>query len=208
MISPCPVHRQLRAKLEAQVSSVFAEEKDMAVQTTKIEITATLKSVSKFGTAKYIFKVEDRSNGGLYHFLLTKEKALKLANADSEFPSGVNLRLSGRISRNVQNTLNFVKVHAVDGHDVQAWAERNSSPTVNPEVVAKAQTRINEAEEEAMRRRAPPDPPPAFKSPGEAFEKAMYLLVRQVRLKDSKLTMTEIYVIRDALNMLKERAGL
>jgi len=187
---------------------VFAEEHDMAAPTTKIEITATLKTVSKWSPEKYLFKVEDRSNGGLYHFLLTKEKALKLANADSEFPLGTNLRLSGRISRKVQNTLNFVKVHAVDGHDVQAWAERSSSPTVDPKVVAKAQKRINEAEEEAMRRRAPPDPPPVFKSPEEAFEKAMYLLVRQVRLKDPKLTKSEIYVIRDALNMLKEHAGL
>lgn len=191
----------------------------MAALTTKIDITARLRSVSTRSDGKFRFTIEDRSGTGrLYFFLLTKEKALKLANAKAEFPLGANLRLSGRISKNGSAgvragsggcNLKFVRVRAVDGHDVQAWAERNGSPEVGAFVLSEAQKKIGEVQEEAlMRRRAPPDPPPAFKSPKEAYEKAMYLLRRQAKLKDPKLSKTEIWVIRDALNMLKEHAGL
>jgi hypothetical protein len=177
-------------------------------------MTASLKGVQKLSDGKFRFTVIDRSDTTktAYRFLLTKEKALKIANQDSEFPSGINLRLRGRWGGGVGNRdLTFVKILSVDGHDVQSWAERHKSPTVASDVLTNAQKAIKEAEkaeEEAMRRRAPPDPPPTFKTPEEAYEKAMYLLRRQVRLKDPKLSKSDIWTIRDALNMLKEKAGL
>ena len=188
----------------------MADESYMA--TTKLEITGALKGVVKMPDGKFCFRVEDRSSaipGRYYRFLLSKEKALKLANQDSEFPSGVNLCLRGRVSNEDTNgNLTFVKILSVDGHDVQSWAEKHQSPTVAPDVLTKAQRSIDEAEEENMRRRAPPDPAPLFKSPEEAYERAMYLLRRQVRLKNPKLSKSDIWAIRDALNMLKEAAGL
>jgi hypothetical protein len=81
---------------------------------------------------------------------------------------------------------------------------------VAPEVLEKARKTVeaSKAEEEAMKRRAPPEPPPRFGSPLEAYETAMQRLRRQVRLKDPKLSKSDIWTIRDALNMLKEAAGL
>ena len=204
-------------KLEAQVWEGIADESHMAKQSQKVEITASLKSVHKRSDGKYLFRVVSRAGvagsgykpgATPYHFLLTKEKALKIANQDSEFPTGINLRLRVRVSPVNPDVLTFVKIIAVDGHDVQSWAEKNQSPTVAPDVLTKAQRSIDEAEEENMRRRAPPDPAPLFKTPKEAFERAMYLLRRQVRLKNPKLSKSDIWAIRDALNMLKEKAGL
>ncbi len=155
-------------KLEAQVWSWLAEEEHMAALTKLISITATLKSVWKRPDEKFRFSVLDLSSnntGALYVFLLSKEKALKLANANSEFPNGAALRLSGRISRSDKRCLNFVKIHAVDGHDMQAWAERSGSPGVDSDVLTEAQKKISEAEEEAMRNRAPPEPPRPSRRP-------------------------------------------
>ncbi len=181
-------------------------------------ITATLKSVRKQSDGKYIFRVTPTGlGGGSYRFLLSKEKAMKIVNQDAAFPLGVELRLRGTTKDGTtkdygrvppEKGLKFVKILAVDGHDVQSWAEKNQSPTVAPDVLAKAQGAINEAEEEKMRRRAPPEPPPRFATPLEAFETAMQRLRRQVRLKEPKLSKTDIWTIRDALNMLKEAAGL
>ena len=181
----------------------------MASKTNKIEMTASLKTVWKRKDGKFRFSVIDRTDTSqkVYHFLLTETKALKLANQNYAFPIGVNLRLSGRREAQSDN-LTFVKIISVDGYDVQSWAEKLQSPTVAPDVLTKAQKAIEEAEEENMRRRAPPEPPPPFKTPLEAYEKAMQRLRRQVRLKDPKLSKSDIWTIRDALNMLKETAGL
>ena len=178
----------------------------------QIEITATLKSVRKQSDGKYGFRVSAPNSGGSFRFLLSKEKALKIANQDVAFPLGVNLCLRGRTNDKHPDAfvkgLKFVKILSVDGHDVQSWAEKNQSPTVAPDVLTKAQRSIDEAEEEAMKRRAPPEPPPTFKTPLEAYEKAMQRLRRQVRLKNPKMSLSDIWTIRDALNMLKETAGL
>jgi hypothetical protein len=175
----------------------------------KIEITAVLNGVTKMPDGKFCFRVADRANADVYRFLLSKKKALKLANGDYEFPTGHNLRLRGRKNpSSTLSTLTFVKIIAVDGHDVQSWAESHKSPTVAPDVLTRAKISIDAAEAEAMRRRAPPEPAPLFKTPAEAYEKAMYLLRRQVRLKDPKLSKSDIWAIRDALNMLKKSAGL
>jgi hypothetical protein len=137
---------------------------------------------------------------------------MKIANQDAKFPLGVNLRLKGRTNDKHTDAfvkgLKWVKIISVDGHDVQSWAEKNQSPTVAPDVLEKAQRAVEEVNDELMRRRAPPEPPPTFKSPLEAYEKAMQRLLRQVRLKDPKLSKSDIWTIRDALNMLKETAGL
>jgi hypothetical protein len=167
---------------------------------------------------RYCFKTLGRA-GGKYRFILTAEKALKVANQDSEFPSGVDLHITGRHNEaskvetdggRALTTLTYVKIHSVDGHDIQSWAERRQSPTVAPDVLKRARKRVeaSKAEEEAMKRRAPPEPPPRFKSAKDAYEEGMQCLRRQVRLKDPKLSKSEIWLIRDALNMLKEAAGL
>ncbi len=190
----------------------------MVQQEQKIRISAILKSVREQSNGKFSFRVSLPASarplyGPSYRFLLSREKALKIANQEGKWPLGVNLRLSGRTIAGQDAAvqvkgLTFVKILSVDGHDVQSWAERNQSPTVAPEVLKKAQKSIDKAEEEAMRGRAPPDPDPPFKTPKEAYERAMYLLRRQVRLKDPKLSKSDIWAIRDALNMLKETAGL
>jgi hypothetical protein len=185
---------------------------------TKVDFIARLESVTEMIDGKFCFKVKGRA-GGMYRFLLSAEKALKVANKDSEFPSGVDLHITGRATDNVPSVieggrartpLNYVKIHSVDGHELQAWAERNQSPTVVPDVLRRARKTIADAraEEEAMKRRAPPDPPPRFKSAKAAYEEGMQCLRRQAKLKDPKLSKSEIWIIRDALNMLKEAAGL
>ena len=109
-----------------------------------------------------------------------------------------------------EHRLKLAKILSVDGHMVQSWAERTGSATVPSNVLKNARVAIeaSKAEEAAMKRRAPPEPPPRFKSPLEAYEKAMNRLLRQVRLKDPKLSKQDIWIIRDALNLLKETAGL
>ena len=61
----------------------------------KIDFTARLDSVTKMPDGRYCFKTLGRA-GGKYRFILTAEKALKVANQDSEFPSGVDLHITGR----------------------------------------------------------------------------------------------------------------
>lgn len=179
----------------------------------KITVTATLKSVREQSNGKFSFRVS--LPGPSYRFLLSREKALKIANQDAQFPIGIQLRLSGRtiVGQNLNvkvRGLKWVKILSVDGHDVQSWAERSNSPTVASEVLKKAKKRVNASkiEEEAMKRRAPPDPPPRFKSPLAAYEEGMQRLRRQIRLKDPKLSKSDIWTIRDALNVLKKAAGL
>lgn len=175
-----------------------------SVQRKRRAMSAILKIVNQKPDGKFHFQVEnplDRT-GIFYHFKLTREKALKLANANSEFPLGAKLNLSGGISKNDEHGLNHVRITAVDGRDLQSWAEWNGSPAVNPVVLSKVQEQADSIEE-AMKLRAPPEPPPVFASPQEAYEKAMAVVRRQARLKDPKLSQTEIWVVRDALNFLK-----
>lgn len=182
---------------------------------TRIDFTGRLEGVTKMPDGKFCFKITGRA-GGEYRFLLTGEKALKVANQNSEFPTGVDLHITGLKTEKIPTvvdgraptTITYAKILSVDGHDVQSWAERIQSPTVAPDVLEKAKRSIDEAEEAAMKRRAPPEPPPTFKTPLEAYEKAMQRLRRQVRLKNPKLSKSDIWTIRDALNMLKETAGL
>ena len=188
----------------------------MAQQEQKIEIRAILKHVRKQSNGKYSFRVV-QADACLtsYRFLLAREKALKIANQDGHWPIGVPLQLRGKMIGGPDTAvhvrgLKFVKILSVDGHDVQSWAEKHQSPTVAPDVLEKASETIEaaEAEEEAMRHRAPPEPPPVFQNPLEAYEKAMQRLRRQIRLKDPKLSKSDIWTIRDALNLLKEAAGV
>ncbi len=181
---------------------------------TKVDFTARLDSVTEMPGGKFCFTITGRA-GGRYRFLLSAEKALKVANQDSEFPTGVNLYVTGRrstslVDRSAPTIINYAKIHSVDGHDIQAWAERSGSATVAPDVLKKAKKNVAaaKAEEEAMRRRAPPETPPRFKSALAAYEEGMQRLRRQVRLKEPKLSKSDIWTIRDALNMLKEAAGL
>lgn len=179
-------------------------------KTQQITITAKLQRVTpprKYGTDKYTFAIIERTNNKLYKFLLSTEKAQKLANGDMEFPLGANLRLTGRVSNSNKLMLNFVAVKAVDGHDLQAWAERNASPGVPANVLSDAQRRIQQSKEDDLRRRAPVDELPAFNSPKEAYDAAMYILRRQVKAKNPKLTNPQIWAIRDALNVLADALG-
>ncbi len=192
-------------------------------QDQSIQMAATLKSVREQSNGKYVFRVVAvRTSAGSpleheaaqeYRFLLSREKALKIANHATDWPKGVTLRLRGQTIVGQDGSirvrgLKYVKILSVDGYDVQSWAQRNQSPTVAPDVLKKAQRAIDETEEEVMRHRAPPDPAPLFKNAKEAYEKAMTIIRRQVRLKKPKLSKSEIWAVRDALNILKEKAGL
>jgi hypothetical protein len=182
----------------------------MATESQKVNCIVELERVTKQPDGKFCFRVKTTGDGRSYTFRLIEKKALKVANQDSEFPKGVRLHIRGFKSMTDPTGLTFVKILSVDGHDIQAWAERRQSPTVAPDVLKKAQKNVEaaKAEEEAMRRRAPPEPPPRFKSALEAYEEGMQRLRRQVRLKEPKLSKSDIWTIRDALNMLKEAAGL
>lgn len=182
----------------------------MGQKASKIEITGTLTAVHRRRDKRYSFIVNERAAPftpkPAYQFYLSENKALKLANKDGQFPLGANLRLSGRISKRGPTTggaqpLNFAKIRSVDGHDVQSWAERHGSPTVAPDVLADAEKAIQEADE-AMKLRSPDKAPPAYSSPEEAYETAMFILRRQVKSSNPKLSKADVWALRDALNLL------
>jgi hypothetical protein len=175
----------------------------------RVDFTAILRQVTRQPDGRFCFRVTSQ-NGTSYNFLLAEKKALQVANQDLEFPKGVKLHLRGLRSSLDRGALVNIKILSVDGHDIQSWAERSGSATVAPDVLKKGRKTIEaaKAEEEAMKRRAPPEPPPRFKSPLEAYEEGMQRLRRQTKLKEPKLSNSDIWTIRDALNMLKEAAGL
>jgi len=180
----------------------------------RVDFSPELDQVTRQPDGKFCFRVSTH-NGASYTFVLAEKKALQVANQDLEFPTGVKLHIRGLKSRiehsgSYGGALVNIKILSVDGHDIQSWAERTGSATVAPEVLKKARKRVeaSRAEEEAMRRRAPPEPAPRFTSPIEAYEQAMQRLRRQAKLKDPKLSKSDIWTIRDALNMLKDTAGL
>jgi hypothetical protein len=179
-------------------------------QAGRVDCIVELERVTKQPDGKFCFRVKTTGDGRSYTFRLIEKKALKIANQDLEFPKGVRLHIRGFRSNTDPTGLTFIQILSVDGHDIQAWAERRQSPTVAPDVLKKGRKTIAaaKAEEEAMKRRAPPEPPPRFNSPLEAYEEGMQRLRRQVRLKEPKLSKSDIWTIRDALNMLKEAAGL
>jgi hypothetical protein len=178
-------------------------------QAGRVDCSVELVQVTRQPDGKFCFRVSNQ-NGSPYTFCLSEKKALQIANQDLEFPKGVRLHIRGFRSNTDPTGLTFIKILSVDGHDVQSWAERSGSATVAADVLKKSQKNIEKAkaEEEAMRRRAPPEPPPRFTSPLEAYEEGMQRLRRQAKLKEPKLSKSDIWTIRDALNMLKEAAGL
>jgi hypothetical protein len=198
----------------------------MSKKTThKVKVTGNIKRVKPEGDGKFTFVLESCTmdalcikNGpnlarrDLYMFTTTAQKALVVANGDQDFPHGIPLTVEGQQSGNsIVLTLTYAKIIAVDGVDPRAWAERHGSVTVAPEVVESAQDRVKaqeKAEEALMREKAPPEPTPHFKTPREAFDRAMYLVRRQAKLKEPRLSRDDIFQMRDALNTLKEAAGL
>jgi hypothetical protein len=198
----------------------------MAKKTThKVKVTGNIKRVKPEDDGKFTFVLEGCTvdalcvqNGGniarrtTYMFTTSAEKALVVANGDREFPHGIPLTVEGQQSGNsAVITLTYAKIIAVDGVDPRAWAERHGSTTVAPEVAESAQERVKaqeKAEEALMREKAPPEPTPHFKTPREAFDRAMYLVRRQAKLKEPRLSRDDIFQMRDALNTLKEAAGL
>ena len=197
----------------------------MAKKTThKIRVTGNIKRVKPEDDGKFTFVLEGctvdahhRCGGNIaprdrYMFTTSAQKALVVANGDQEFPHGIPLTVEGQQSGNLGlSTLTYVKIAAVDGVDPRAWAERHGSTTVAPEVAESAQERVKaqeKAEEALMREKAPPEPTPHFKTPREAFDRAMYLVRRQAKLKEPRLSRDDIFQMRDALNTLKEAAGL
>ena len=153
----------------------------------------------------FTFTIKATGTPEIFSFRLAPKKALQLCNAAHEFPVGVALRLSGRRHGTV---LTHVKIEVIDGYDVQAWAERQGSPTVDEKIAHDARKIIAANDEKEMKLRAPPEPDPVFKTPMEAYEKGMFILRRQTKLKEPKLSKKEIWAVRDALNMLKKAAGL
>jgi hypothetical protein len=189
-------------------------------KTSKITSTGKLLSVQKDKTAgKYLFRVESDGCGPLstppnrfriYRFFLSESKALAIANAQTQFPLGVQIKVSGRVSNQQVPQLNHVNIVSVDGVETTAWSQRVGSTQVAPGVLDAAQQRIKDAEEaeEAMVNRAPPEVEGAITDPLEAYDNAMRIVRRQRRLKNPKLSQQEIWRIRDALNLLAEKLGI
>lgn len=188
----------------------------MAAKTAKVKMTGTLKEVSVLDNGKYEFVLDECcvmnvERHGKYTFLLVRDKALVIANGDEEFPINRNVQVEGRLSSKSSNQLNHVRIFSIDGTDPRAWAEQVGSVTVPTLVQRSAKDRIRrqqEAQEAVMADRAPPEPKPNFNTPKEAFDRAMFIVSRQVKLKNPKLTKTQVFQLRDALNMLKDAAGL
>jgi hypothetical protein len=160
-------------------------------------------------TGKYRFTLRECSPGNTtYHFNLSREKALQVANGNEEFPLSSQMKVSGVIL--YTNTLGYVKILAVDGIETNAWSQRVGSVTVESGILSVAKNRIKEAEraEESMANRASPTQPAAITDPGEAYENAMSIVRRQRRLKNPKLSQQEIWQVRDALNLLAEKLGI
>jgi hypothetical protein len=190
----------------------------MAAKTQKISISGKLIKVNKIG-GSYAFILQVASPpvtrpgshlAGDYHFSLTHDKALAIATANHEFPMGTTLKVSGRVSNRGPKLLNHVKIISVDGIEVQAWSERVGSPQVSPDVLAKAKARVAAAKksEADMLDRAPPQSDQAFANPKQAFDEAMRIVRRQSKLKNPKLSGTEIFKLRDALNFFAEKLDL
>jgi len=135
-----------------------------------------------------------------------------LANSKGQYPFMVKLKVKGRKSGSFSSQINFAKIISIDGVDPRSWAERVGSPTVDPAVKNLARDNIEEQlrkeEEETMRSKAPPDPTPSFSNKGEAFERGMFIIRRQLRMKDPKLSKDEIFQLRDALNILYDSSGI
>jgi hypothetical protein len=179
-------------------------------QATKID--AELKGVTERPNGKFQFEVvcHDTSTYPTvqqqrYYFFLSPAKAARLENAEGCWPVGSTLGLTGRLSRSYMAQaalwLNHVKVHTVDGWEMQAWVERQNSADALVQ-----DEKEGASSEETLRSSAPA--PPAFASPQEAYERAMYIVRMQVKKKTPRLTRQEVWALRDALNMLKSEAGL
>ena len=175
-------------------------------------IKAALDGKDAAGRKRYRFSVVCQDEQIPYTFFLSEEKAMACATKDRCFPTGALLKISGRTSsapgKNFQ--LNHVKVHMIDGQDARGWAERWGSHAVDEEVVSGAAeaTAAMERLDKAMRNRAPGQVVPlAFSGKKEAFEGAMFIVRRQMKKRDPRLTKTEILALRDALNILNDSAG-
>lgn len=181
----------------------------MPPTTAKTRIIAKLKKVKRLrSSGRYRFLLED-GNGTAFMFLLSENKALVVANGHEEFPTGISLEVEGRHA--VPGIINFAKLIAIDGMDPRSWAESVGSLTVAGNVQKAAELRVKEqqeAQDEEMRARAPAEEAKKFSTPSEGFQHGMYIVRRQLRLKDPKLTRTDIFELRDALNIMAEAAGL
>ena len=73
--------------------------------------------------------------------------------------------------------------------------------------LAKAKARVAAAKksEADMLDRAPPQSDQAFANPKQAFDEAMRIVRRQAKLKNPKLSGSEIFKLRDALNFFAEK---
>lgn len=159
------------------------------------------------GEKRFCFTVESLgTQRQRYHFFLSEHKALLLANHSGAFPIHVEMEISGRLSRKT-GFLNHVKIHMIDGQEARAWAERHRSPSIEPSVLDESnmlRSRMDEMDK-LMRNRSPGDIlPPTFRSREEAFEGAMAILARKIRLKEPSLSKVELNALKDALNMLHE----
>lgn len=189
----------------------------MDAKTQKISLTGKLSKVTSVG-CRYAFILHMPAPpgnplsalAGDYNFLLTRDKALAIADANLVFPKGIELKVTGRVSKGSPKQLNHVKIISVDGIEVQSWSERVGSPQVSPDVLAKAKDRVAAAKkaEADMRDRAPPQSDQAFANPKQAFDEAMRIVRRQRKLKNPKLSASEIFKLRDALNFFAEKLDL
>ena len=184
----------------------------MALKKKKITTIGTLAGVKRVKkTGKYRITLEQCSPGNAwYAFDISKERALKIADAEERFPLTSRVKVTGRELDNLTCNLGYVNILAVDGVEITAWSQRAGSTQVDIGVISAAQRRIEEAKaaEEAMVNRAPPAQPGEITDPVTAYENAMRIVRRQRRLKNPKLSQQEIWQVRDALNLLAEKLGI
>ena len=187
----------------------------MSTRTSKTKVAGRLSHVRK-EQDRYRFSLRECNIGPRAQtFLLSAEKALTIANGDEAFPLGVQVEVAARFEEEYSGKnlrkLTHVKILSVDGVETRAWSERVGSTQVDPAVITASSARVAKAkaaEEAAMADRSPPEPAGVITDPSIAFENAMRIVRRQRKLKDPKLSQSEIWQLRDALNLLAEKLGI
>jgi len=187
----------------------------MAIRTSKTKVIGKLSRVQKEQGRFRITLSGCQVGPDAQTFLLSREKALTIANEDEAFPMGYMLKVSARFKEGAYTEhprqLTHVNILSVDGVETLAWSERVGSTQVDPATLQASKPTVAEAieaEEAAMAERAPPEPVNAITDPNIAFDNAMRIVRRQRKLKNPKLSPEEIWQLRDTLNLLAEKLGI
>jgi uncharacterized Ntn-hydrolase superfamily protein len=155
-----------------------------------------------------------------YGFYLAEDKAMRIADPNQlhleRFPLGELMTVKGRLSLSRPERLNHVSILYVGGMGVVAW-ERLVKAVGLRDAIAKLRKGQADAagavmdqasRDAAIVDRAALETVGQITDPTQAFEDAMSVVRRQMRLKDPKLSSEEIQRMRDALNVMGKELGI